>query len=127
MTDGREGVEDCVQLGLTLRDHPLALLREDLERQTYETFAEAVAPRDLKFARVTGIFLVAYKLLDLSDQLGGVGGRKPERRFYDDIACTTLRDRCCIPCTTLPAEHGKMTPVQGSAADWPVHGTPQSC
>jgi error-prone DNA polymerase len=61
MTDGREVVEDYGHIGLTLRDHPLAFLREDLTAQTYETCAEAGAARDLKFVRVAGVVLVRQK------------------------------------------------------------------
>jgi error-prone DNA polymerase len=61
MTVGREVVEDYGHLGLTLRDHPLAFLREDLGRDRYRPCAEVGAYSDMKFARTAGLVLVRQK------------------------------------------------------------------
>jgi len=58
MTAGREVVEDYGHLGLTLRDHPLAFLREDLAKDRYVTCAEAMAAKDGRFLKAAGLVLV---------------------------------------------------------------------
>ncbi|TNC65150.1 OB-fold nucleic acid binding domain-containing protein, partial [Rubellimicrobium roseum] len=61
MTAGREVVEDYGHVGLTLRAHPLAFLREDLRRWRLLTCAEATARRDRSPVRLAGIVLVRQK------------------------------------------------------------------
>ena len=46
MTAGGEVVEDYGHVGLTLRSHPVSLLREDLRRQRIVTCAEAMRVSD---------------------------------------------------------------------------------
>src|SRR5579859_2208402 len=61
MTAGREVVEDYSRTGLTLRDHPLAFLRADLDRQGMATCAEAGRLRDGKRVTVAGLVLVRQR------------------------------------------------------------------
>jgi error-prone DNA polymerase len=61
MTEGREVVEDYGHVGLTLRRHPLALLREDLKKRSIVTCAEAMAQRDGKWLMTAGLVLVRQK------------------------------------------------------------------
>ena len=61
MTPGREVVEDYTHLGLTLRDHPLAFLREDLQRRHVMTCADGSAMRDRRLTRIAGLVLVRQK------------------------------------------------------------------
>jgi error-prone DNA polymerase len=58
MTAGGEVVEDCDHLGLTLRDHPVAFLREDFQRQRIVTCAEAMRARDGSWLTTAGLVLV---------------------------------------------------------------------
>ncbi|MEX2495409.1 MAG: hypothetical protein WD448_04930, partial [Woeseia sp.] len=61
MTAGRNVVEDCGHVGLTLREHPVAFLRADLTRQKVVTCAEAGAMRDGRRFKVAGLVLVRQK------------------------------------------------------------------
>ena len=61
MTGGHEVVEDYGHLGLTLRDHPVRFLREDLKRRRILTCAEATARRDRQGAETAGIVLVRQR------------------------------------------------------------------
>jgi error-prone DNA polymerase len=58
MKAGSEVVEDYGHVGLTLRNHPVAFLREDLRRQRIITCAEAMQSRDGRWAETAGIVLV---------------------------------------------------------------------
>jgi error-prone DNA polymerase len=58
MTAGSEVVEDYSHVGLTLRHHPVAFLREDLRRQRIITCRETVESRDGRWAQTAGIVLV---------------------------------------------------------------------
>ena len=58
MTAGGEVVEDYGHVGLTLRDHPVAFLREDLQRQRIVTCAEAMRARDGSWLTTAGLVLV---------------------------------------------------------------------
>jgi error-prone DNA polymerase len=61
MTEGREVVEDYGHMGLSLRDHPLAFLRADLDRDGYRTCGWAASARDFAAARVAGLVLIRQK------------------------------------------------------------------
>lgn len=61
MTEGREVVEDYGHVGLTLRQHPLALLRNDLRKRSIVTCAEAMGQRDGKWLMTAGLVLVRQK------------------------------------------------------------------
>ena len=61
MTPGRDVVEDYSHLGLTLRDHPLTFLRDDLQRRHVMTCADGTAMRDRRLTRVAGLVLVRQK------------------------------------------------------------------
>lgn len=61
MTAGSEVVEDYGHVGLTLRDHPLSFLREDLRRRRIVTCAEAMATRDGRWLEAAGIVLVRQR------------------------------------------------------------------
>jgi error-prone DNA polymerase len=58
MTAGSEVVEDYSHVGLTLRHHPVAFLREDLRRQRIITCREAMQSRAGRWAQTAGIVLV---------------------------------------------------------------------
>lgn len=61
MTPGREVVEDYSHLGLTLRDHPLTFLRDELSSRHVMTCADGTAMRDRRLTRVAGLVLVRQK------------------------------------------------------------------
>lgn len=61
ITPGRDVIEDYSHVGLTLRDHPVAFLRDDLQRRHVMTCAEATAMRDRRLTRVAGLVLVRQK------------------------------------------------------------------
>ena len=58
MTEGREIVEDYGHVGLSLRRHPLALLRETLTAQGYRPCQAAANGRDRQFIKTAGLVLV---------------------------------------------------------------------
>ena len=58
MTEGREIVEDYGHVGLSLRRHPLALLRGTLEARGYKPCQAAASGRDRQFVRTAGLVLV---------------------------------------------------------------------
>ena len=61
MTPGREVVEDYSHIGLTLRDHPLSFLRDELQTRHVMTCADARGMRDGRLTRVAGLVLVRQK------------------------------------------------------------------
>ncbi|ALJ12384.1 error-prone DNA polymerase [Sphingopyxis macrogoltabida] len=61
MTGGREVVEDYGHVGLTLRQHPVSFLRDDLARQSFVTCADAAALRDGRPVRTAGLVLVRQR------------------------------------------------------------------
>ena len=61
MVEGRQVVEDYGHTGLTLRDHPMSFLREDLRRKNIVTCAEATSQHDGKWLWTAGIVLVRQK------------------------------------------------------------------
>ena len=61
MAAGREVVEDYGHLGLTLRQHPVSVLRTDLARRRIMTCAEASACRDRRWVHVAGLVLVRQR------------------------------------------------------------------
>lgn len=61
MTAGSEVVEDYGHVGLTLRQHPVSFLRDDLARRRILTCAEAVATRDRRWVDVAGLVLVRQR------------------------------------------------------------------
>jgi error-prone DNA polymerase len=61
MVEGRQVVEDYGHTGLTLRDHPMSFLREDLRRKNIVTCAEAASQHDGKWLWTAGIVLVRQK------------------------------------------------------------------
>jgi error-prone DNA polymerase len=58
MTEGREIVEDYSHVGLSLRRHPLALLRPDLEALGRVPCRVAAEARDGRFVKTAGLVLV---------------------------------------------------------------------
>jgi error-prone DNA polymerase len=58
MTAGGEVVKDYSHVGLTLRSHPVAFLRDDLRRLRIVTCAEAMQSRDGRWLTAAGIVLV---------------------------------------------------------------------
>jgi len=61
MVEGRQVVEDYGHTGLTLRNHPMSFLREDLRRKNIVTCAEAAGHHDGKWLLTAGIVLVRQK------------------------------------------------------------------
>lgn len=61
MTAGREVVEDYSRIGLTLREHPLAFLRNDLRRRRIVTCAEAMSLPDGRWTFTAGLVLVRQR------------------------------------------------------------------
>ena len=61
MKAGREVVEDYGHTGLTLREHPVTFLRQDLAREKFMTCAAASAGRDFQSCKVAGLVLVRQK------------------------------------------------------------------
>jgi error-prone DNA polymerase len=58
MTAGGEVVKDYGHVGLTLRSHPVAFLRDDLRRRRIVTCAEAMQSHDGRWLTAAGIVLV---------------------------------------------------------------------
>ncbi|WP_287395701.1 OB-fold nucleic acid binding domain-containing protein [Brevundimonas sp.] len=61
MPEGQEVVEDYSHIGVTLRDHPLAFLRDELQARHVMTCADGTAMRDRRLTRVAGLVLVRQK------------------------------------------------------------------
>ena len=61
MKAGREVVEDYGHTGLTLREHPVSFLRQDLARDKFMTCAAASAGKDFQNCRVAGLVLVRQR------------------------------------------------------------------
>ncbi|WP_439631772.1 error-prone DNA polymerase [Shinella sp.] len=61
MRTGHEVVEDYSYVGLTLRQHPISFLREDLRRKRMVTCAEAMAERDGRWLMTGGLVLVRQR------------------------------------------------------------------
>ncbi|WP_018900709.1 error-prone DNA polymerase [Rhizobium sp. 2MFCol3.1] len=61
MTEGHNVVEDYGHVGLTLREHPIAFLRKDLERRNIVTCADAMNARDKRWVCTAGLVLVRQK------------------------------------------------------------------
>ena len=61
MPAGGEVVADYRHLGLSLRQHPVAFLREELRRRRIVTCAEAMAARDGRWLEAAGIVLVRQR------------------------------------------------------------------
>ncbi|SCB37508.1 error-prone DNA polymerase [Rhizobium hainanense] len=61
MTEGHNVVEDYGHVGLTLREHPLAFLRRDLQARNIITCAEAMNARDGRWVYAAGLVLVRQK------------------------------------------------------------------
>ncbi len=61
MTAGREVVEDYGRIGLTLRQHPLAFLRQDLAAAGFAPCRAAAAAADGRPIRLAGLVLVRQK------------------------------------------------------------------
>lgn len=61
MRAGHEVVEDYSHVGLTLRQHPVSFLREDLRRKRMVTCAKAMAERDGRWLMTGGLVLVRQR------------------------------------------------------------------
>ena len=61
MTAGSEVVEDYGHIGLSLRQHPVAFLRADLEARRVATCAEAMQARDGRWLEAAGLVLVRQR------------------------------------------------------------------
>ncbi|MDW8414580.1 MAG: error-prone DNA polymerase [Thermaurantiacus sp.] len=80
MTQGAEVVEDYRAVSLTLREHPVAFLRAELDRRGFQPLARLAQARDGQRFRAAGIVLVRQKpgsakgvmFITLEDE-GGIG------------------------------------------------------
>lgn len=78
MRRGRDVVEDYARTGLSLRDHPVAFLREDLRQRGIVSCAEAMSARNGQWLETAGIVLVRQRpgsargvmFLTLEDETG---------------------------------------------------------
>jgi error-prone DNA polymerase len=61
MTAGGEVVEDYGHVGLSLRNHPLFFLREELRRKHSITCDEAMRTRDGRWVEVAGLVLLRQR------------------------------------------------------------------
>ncbi|MBY5713318.1 error-prone DNA polymerase [Rhizobium leguminosarum] len=61
MTEGHNVIEDYAHTGLTLRQHPMAFLRKDLEARRIVTCADAMNAQDGRFMMIAGLVLVRQK------------------------------------------------------------------
>jgi len=61
MTRGREVVEDYGHVGLSLRNHPVTFLRDDLRRRRIVSCSEAMQARDGRWLEAAGIVLVRQR------------------------------------------------------------------
>jgi error-prone DNA polymerase len=61
MTEGHNVIEDYGHTGLTLRQHPMAFLRKDLEARRIVTCADAMNGKDGRFMMIAGLVLVRQK------------------------------------------------------------------
>ena len=61
MTAGSEVVEDYRHVGLTLRRHPMAFLRADLEKRRIASCTEAMQARDGRWLEAAGLVLVRQR------------------------------------------------------------------
>ncbi len=61
MTEGHNVIEDYAHAGLTLRQHPIAFLRKDLEARRIVTCADAMNAKDGRFHMIAGLVLVRQK------------------------------------------------------------------
>jgi error-prone DNA polymerase len=61
MTAGGEVVEDYGHLGLSLRNHPVSFLREDLRQRLIVTCNEAMEARDGRWLEAAGLVLVRQR------------------------------------------------------------------
>jgi error-prone DNA polymerase len=61
MTEGHNVVEDYGHTGLTLREHPVAFLRRDLQKRSIVTCHEAMNARDGRWVMTAGLVLVRQR------------------------------------------------------------------
>jgi error-prone DNA polymerase len=61
MTEGHNVIEDYGHTGLTLRQHPMAFLRKDLEARRIVTCADVMNAQDGRFMMIAGLVLVRQK------------------------------------------------------------------
>ncbi len=61
MTEGHNVVADYGHVGLTLREHPMAFLRESLTKRSMVTCEDAMAARDGRWVYTAGLVLVRQK------------------------------------------------------------------
>ncbi|WP_027663994.1 error-prone DNA polymerase [Rhizobium leguminosarum] len=61
MTQGHNVIEDYGHVGLTLREHPIAFLRRDLQKRNIVTCSDAMNARDGRWLMSAGLVLVRQK------------------------------------------------------------------
>lgn len=61
LTEGHNVVEDYGHVGLTLREHPVAFLRRDLQKRNIVTCQKAMNGRDGRWLMTAGLVLVRQK------------------------------------------------------------------
>jgi error-prone DNA polymerase len=90
MTDGREVVEDYCAVSLSLRAHPLALLRPDLERRGIRACADLARVKDGARVEIAGLVLIRQRpgkgnvtFITLEDETGIANVILWQRRFEE--------------------------------------------
>jgi error-prone DNA polymerase len=96
LTAGREVVEDYRSIQLTLRDHPLAFVRPELERRGSVPCAALKAIRDGRKVRLSGIVLIRQRpgagnvtFITLEDETG-IANVIVWQRLYEKYRRTVL-------------------------------------
>jgi error-prone DNA polymerase len=100
MTAGGEVVEDYGHVGLTLRQHPVAFLREDLTKQKIVTCREASDLSNGRWVRTAGLILVrqmpgsakGVMFITLEDETG-VANLVIWPKIFEHNRCTVLGSR----------------------------------
>jgi error-prone DNA polymerase len=90
MTDGREVVEDYGSVSLSLRAHPLAFLRPELERRAFRTCADLARAKDGARVEIAGLVLIRQRpgkgnvtFITLEDESGIANVILWQRRFEE--------------------------------------------
>ena len=97
MTAGGEVVEDYGHVGLSLRNHPVSFLREDLRQRRIVTCNEAMEARDGRWLEAAGLVLVRQRpgsakgimFITLEDETG-IGNLVVRAKVFEKFRHTVL-------------------------------------
>ena len=123
MTAGNEVVEDYGHVGLTLRQHPVAFLRDDLAGRRLVTCTQAMDARDGRWLEAAGLVLVRQRpgsakgvmFITLEDETGIanlVVWPQGLEKFRRVVMKNSQHDRCPRP---HPAGGRRWSPHRASA------------